>query len=190
MTETKGKTLVWKVSREIPITCISSFNHHHPESKLLKPGKHYVLGRKEADLLISSRKVSREHVTFTLSEFPTSSVVSRVCFLLQVFIPMLVKGDTAFKPKARLQNPRNKPITIQRGANLITLDPSSSVDLSSGDLIHLVGGITIVFVTKKNLESRPRLSTSLLGSLGIHFVAEALQALLWTGSPAQTLVWI
>lgn len=76
----KDKTVAGKVSWEIHITCISFVLHYYPESKLLKPGKRYVLGRKEADLLISSRKVSREHVTFTLSEFPASNVVSRLCF--------------------------------------------------------------------------------------------------------------
>ncbi|KAF9651006.1 hypothetical protein BDM02DRAFT_3267528 [Thelephora ganbajun] len=95
--------------------------------KLLKPGKRYVLGRKDASLLIPNKKISREHVTFNLSEFPTSQV-----------------DNPTFKPKVRLQNPRNKPITIQRGINLITLDPSSSTELWDGDAIHLVGGITVV----------------------------------------------
>ena len=140
--------LAQKVSWEILVHCISSVSRHL-ESKFLKPGKRYVLGRKDANLLISSKKISREHVAFTLSEFPTSRVVSRPCFLFSTFIITLVKGDPTFKPKARLQNPRNKPITIQRGTNLITLDPSSSTELSNEDAIHLVGGITIVFVTKE-----------------------------------------
>ena len=58
----------------------------HLESKLLKPGKRYVLGRKGVELLIPSKKISREHVTFTLSEFPTSRVVSQIYHLLSRFI--------------------------------------------------------------------------------------------------------
>lgn len=95
-----------------------------------------------------------------------------------MFILNLVQDDPTFKPKARLHNPRNKHITIQRGINLITLDPSSSTELWDGDAIHLVGGITVVFVTK---ESRKPIATehvSLPGSLGINCVVEALQ-LLW-----------
>jgi hypothetical protein len=141
------------VSWEIRVRYISSISHHL-ESKLLKPGKRYVLGRKDTALLISSKKISREHVTFTLSEFPTSRVVSPPRLPLSTFVIVLVKGDPTFKPKAWLQNPRNKPITIQRGINLIILDPSSSTELSNGDAIHLVGGITVVFVTKQ-----PRNST-------------------------------
>ena len=75
MTGTKDKTLAGKVSWEICVRCISSVGYHL-ESKLLKPGKRYVLGRKDVDLLISSKKISREHVAFTLSEFPASRVVS------------------------------------------------------------------------------------------------------------------
>ena len=61
----------------------------------------------------------------------------------------LVQGDPTFTPKVSLKNPRNKPITIQRGINLITLNPSSSTELRDGDAIHLVGGITAVFVTQE-----------------------------------------
>ena len=189
MTGTKDKTPAGKVSWETRAHRISSVSYH-PESKLLKPGKYYVLGRKDADLLISSKKISREHVTFTLSEFPTSRVVSRPCFLLSTFIIILVKGDPTFKPKARLQNPRNKPITVQRETNLITLDPSSSIELSDGDAIHLVGGITVVFVTKEPRKPTMIEHVSLVGSLGIRFVVESLQLLLWTKSAVQTLVGI
>lgn len=149
MTETKDKTLAGKVSWEICIPRILSVSCHL-ESKLLRPGKRYTLGRKDADLLILEKKISREHVTFTLSEFPTSSVVSRPYFVFSAFVIILAKGDPTFKPKVRLQNPRNKPISIQRGTNLIPLDPSSSTELSDGDAIHLAGGITIVFVTKES----------------------------------------
>ena len=148
-----------------------------------------MLGRKDADLLISSKKISREHVSFTLSEFPVSCVVSRPRFLLLTLMLIVVKDDPTFKPKARLQNPRNKAITIQRGINLVTLNPSSSTELSDGDAIHLVGGITIVFVTK-NLGNRSRLSVSTIGFLGVHSVVEALQPLLWRRRLARTLVCI
>ena len=77
----KDKTLArkvsWGISCIVYLICQLSL-----ESKLLKPGKRYVLGRKDADILISSKKISREHVTFTLSEFPTSCVVSRPCSLV------------------------------------------------------------------------------------------------------------
>lgn len=87
----------------------------------------------------------------------------------------LVQGDPTFKPKARLQNPRTKPITIQRGINLITLNPSSSTELWDGDAVHLVGGITVVFVTKEPRKAITTKHTSLVGSLGTHSVVESLQ---------------
>jgi hypothetical protein len=119
------------------------------ESKLLKPGKRYILGRKDTDLLIQSKKISREHVAFNISEFPTSRVVSYTLHLStlgQLF--NLVQDDPAFKPKARLQNLRNKPLTIRRGENLITANSSSGSDLCDGDTIHLVGGVIVMSVVK------------------------------------------
>ena len=77
------------------------------------------------------------------------------------------QDDPTFKPKARLQNPRNKPITIQRGTNLITLNPSSSTELWDGDAIHLVGGVTVVFVTvapRKPIATKHLISQDLLAS--------------------------
>lgn len=75
--------------------------------------------------------------------------MSRSRFLLSSAPSILVQDDPTFKPKARLQELRNKSITIQRGISLITLDPSSSTELWDGDAIHLVGGVTVVFVTKE-----------------------------------------
>lgn len=60
------------------------------EYKLLKPGKRYVLGRKDTDLLIQRKKVSREHVVFNVSEFPTSCVVSHPYCLLSDAFSILV----------------------------------------------------------------------------------------------------
>ena len=100
----------------------------------------------------------------------------------------LVQDDPTFKPKARLQNPRNKPVTIQRGINLITLNPSSSNELWDGDVIHLVGGITVAFVAvapRKNIATKHAAPT---GYLGIHFAAGPLQPLRRTRSPVQVSV--
>lgn len=108
-----------------------------------------MLGRKDTDLLIQSKKISREHVVFDISEFPTPRVVSQPHCPLFSVSSILVQDDPTFKPKARLQNPRNKPITVQRGANIITLDPSSSAELWDGDVIQLVGATTVMFVTKE-----------------------------------------
>lgn len=89
----------------------------------------------------------------------------------------LVQDDPTFKPKARLQNPRNKPITIQRGINLITLNPSSSTELWDGDAIHLVGGITVVFVAVAPRNPIATKHAPPVGSLGIHFAVGLLQPL-------------
>jgi len=102
----------------------------------------------------------------------------------------LFQDDPTFKPKARLQNPRNKPITIQRGINLITLNPSSSTELWDGDAIHLVGGITVVFVAAAPRKPITTKHAPLTGYLGIHFVAGPLQPLRWTRSPVRVSVCI
>lgn len=108
-----------------------------------------MLGRKGADLIVQNKRISREHVTFDISGFPTSRVVSQSHYLFSSVFLTLVQDDPTFKPNARLQNPRNKPITVQRGTNIITLDSSSSTELWDGDTIQLVGGITVVLVTKE-----------------------------------------
>jgi hypothetical protein len=113
-----------------------------------------------------------------------------------VYLSILVQDDPTFKPKARLQELRNKSITIQRGTGLITLDPSSSTELWDGDAIHLVGGITVVFVTKgyRNAVTAEHVNIPLAGSLGIRFVAEAPHPLQWTrnhvGTSVSILSWL
>ena len=157
------------------------------EPKLLKPGRRYVLGRRDADLLIPSKKVSREHVTLNISEFPTSCVVSSPHHLFSDVFSLSIQGDPTFKPDARLQNPRNKPIIIRRGANEIILNPSSSTELCSGDAIQLIGDIIVVFVVKDHRNSFPTEYVSLVGSLGIHFVVTAPQLLWWIENLVQSL---
>lgn len=101
---------------------------------------------------------------------------------------ILVQDDPAFKPKARLQNPRNKPITIQRGAHLNPLDPSSSTELLDGDAIHLVGGITIVFVIGGIEYFAAAEGAFLAGSPGVDSAAGSPQISQWIGNPVRALV--
>ncbi len=98
-TESESGALVYHIS---PVS-------RHLDSKLLKPGKLYALGRKDADLLIPSKKISREHVTFTLSEFPTARVVSRPRHPLSRFIlisfRVIQRSDQKYGYKTRATNP-------------------------------------------------------------------------------------
>jgi hypothetical protein len=76
------------------------------------------------------------------------------------------------------------PSQYKEESSLITLDPSSSTELWDGDAIHLVGGVTVVFVTKEYPNTiATEYFMSLSGSLGIHFAAEAPQLVRWTRNP-------
>ena len=45
------------------------------ESKLLKPSKTYVLGRKERPLVVNHKSISRDHVSFTVGDYTEEDVV-------------------------------------------------------------------------------------------------------------------
>lgn len=47
------------------------------ESKLLKTGKNYALGRKGQPLIVGSKKVSQDHCLFNVGEYTLDDVV---CF--------------------------------------------------------------------------------------------------------------
>ena len=47
----------------------------HSESKLLKPGKQYVLGRKKKDLIVNHKSISSEHLAIIVGEYTEEDVV-------------------------------------------------------------------------------------------------------------------
>ena len=52
------------------------YKANEAESKLLKTGRKYVLGRKDRHLVINHKKVSHDHAEFTVGAYTHDDVVS------------------------------------------------------------------------------------------------------------------
>jgi len=48
-----------------------------PETKLLRSGKKYPLGRKDRELLVNNKKISRDHCEFTVGPYTEEDMVHR-----------------------------------------------------------------------------------------------------------------
>ena len=72
-----GKTLNETSFESKLISTITSTTTHFArlEAKYLKPGCTYMLGRKERDIVINHKKVSRDHLQFQIGEFIEADAV-------------------------------------------------------------------------------------------------------------------
>lgn len=55
------------------------------ETKLLKPGKTYVLGRKDRPLLVNHKSISRDHLSFIVGDYTVEDAVS-IAHTLHVYV--------------------------------------------------------------------------------------------------------
>ncbi|EGN97494.1 hypothetical protein SERLA73DRAFT_124187 [Serpula lacrymans var. lacrymans S7.3] len=94
------------------------------KTKLLKTGKKYSLGRKEQPLVINNKKISREHVKFTVGTYLQENM-----------------DDVSFIPKLNVFNAKKTILNIIRDTETIVVNPTESYELQDGDAVHVLGGL-------------------------------------------------
>ncbi|KAF7314496.1 CDC73-C domain-containing protein [Mycena kentingensis (nom. inval.)] len=96
-------------------------HNNHTESKLLKPGKTYTVGRKARDINLNSGKVSHDAGFFTVGPFSADDV-----------------GDESTRPKLKFESTTIKgSIQIERDGESSTLDCGKSKKLDHGDTLAI-----------------------------------------------------
>ena len=115
------------------------------ETKLLKTGSTYSLGRKERQLTVNHGKVSHDHGAFTIASYSLDNVVS-LTFSLMIK-PFLMDGfpksDPSVLPSLSIHNAGKKAMAISRGGEIVHVSPSSTEELQDGDTIDIVGGVPL-----------------------------------------------
>ncbi|KIJ19466.1 hypothetical protein PAXINDRAFT_96801 [Paxillus involutus ATCC 200175] len=97
------------------------------KTKLLKTGRSTLLGRKGRQLVVNSKKVSRDHCEFKVGPYTPDDMV-----------------NPSFVPTLEIYNTKEKSTqTIERDGELSVVNHSCSRELKSGDKIHIVVGISI-----------------------------------------------
>ncbi|KAH7886651.1 hypothetical protein F5I97DRAFT_2058933 [Phlebopus sp. FC_14] len=96
------------------------------KTKLLKTGRRYPLGRKERQLLVNNKKISRDHCEFTVGSYKQGDMV-----------------DPSSVPRLDMHNTKEKPISIDREGEAVIVNPGSSCELLSGDKVNIVAGISV-----------------------------------------------
>ncbi|KAI6022042.1 hypothetical protein EDC04DRAFT_3117951 [Pisolithus marmoratus] len=118
------------------------------KTKLLRAGKKYHLGRKERQLIVNNKKISRDHCDFTVGPYTEDN-----------------QEDPCFVPRLEIYNAKEKAMSIDRGGDPFIVDPLSPYELRSGDTVNIVAGIAIQVEWKRiacflpparNLPSIPR----------------------------------
>jgi hypothetical protein len=121
-----------------------------PESKLLKSGKSYIIGRKTTcDLVVNHKKVSHDHGKFIVEGFSPDDVV-RIPVLLyrsRVSYPWL-QTNVDYKPTLRILNSKNKTMRIWREgvADGVIVNPGATVPLQHDDKVDIVSGLPLTYV--------------------------------------------
>ncbi|KAF9242787.1 hypothetical protein BU15DRAFT_43327 [Melanogaster broomeanus] len=96
------------------------------KTKLLKTGRKIPLGRKDRQLVVSNKKISRDHCEFTVGPYTQDDMV-----------------NPSFVPTLEIYNAKEKPMSIDRDGEAAIVNPSCSCELKSGDKIHIVVGISL-----------------------------------------------
>ncbi|KAI6127036.1 hypothetical protein F5141DRAFT_370413 [Pisolithus sp. B1] len=125
------------------------------KTKLLVAGKKYHLGRKDRQLVVNNKKISRDHCDFTVSPYAEENL-----------------EDPCFVPRLEIYNAKEKAMSIDRGGEPFIVDPLSPYELQSGDTVNIVAGIAVHVEWKRitcflpparNLPSIPRQDCASLG---------------------------
>ncbi|KAI0315420.1 hypothetical protein OF83DRAFT_1132275 [Amylostereum chailletii] len=128
-------------------------------SKLLKTGRKYELGRKDKDLIVTQKKVSKDNAHFIVGGWSPEDVAK----------PNLV-------PSLHVFNPKQTAMKILRGEDGVPVNPGQTVEMLDGDALYVVSGLPItarwVKVCCFETPGKVRTPVSLEGcaSLGINVV--------------------
>ncbi|KAJ7677500.1 hypothetical protein B0H17DRAFT_1015824 [Mycena rosella] len=126
------------------------------KTKLLKTGKTYSLGRKDALLIRNKRISGRGHAVFTVGEFTPEDAM-----------------DPSTRPTLELAVAR-KSVQYNRAGESITVNPDSTAELEDGDILSVVLDVLVEIKWHSVCcyqQADPGNSTELLescASLGIH----------------------
>ncbi|KAJ7025383.1 proline-rich protein [Mycena alexandri] len=99
------------------------------KTKLLKTGKTYALGRKEALLNINIKKISRNHGIFTVGKFTEDHVM-----------------DPETRPTLQYTNTNqneSRVVHVQRGDDHLPINVQSTFDLEDGDIVSVASRVLI-----------------------------------------------
>lgn len=123
----------------------SWFNCKCLETKLLKTGKAYSLGRKEQAININWKRVSRKHVLFTVGEFTLDDAVRAFLCASIKRLRLISQTDPSTRPKLELTNTNEKgrPLSIRRGEATLAVNGGSTTEVLDGDKIMVASHIEI-----------------------------------------------
>ncbi|KAI0791343.1 hypothetical protein C8Q75DRAFT_757839 [Abortiporus biennis] len=97
------------------------FDGETQKSKLLKPGKTYVLGRKDRALTISDPKVSRDHLSFVVAPFSETDA-----------------QDPESIPLLHVHNLSKTTRRTERQGEIFSINPKASQELLDDDIVHIL----------------------------------------------------
>lgn len=121
-----------------------------PESKLLKSGKSYLIGRKSTcDLVVNHKKVSHDHGRFEVGGFSPDDVVRTPVLLShpRASYPRL-QTNVDYMPTLRILNSKNKTMRIWREGVVdgVIVNPSATELLQHNDKVDIVSGLPLMYV--------------------------------------------
>ncbi|KAI5984547.1 hypothetical protein EDC04DRAFT_2914273 [Pisolithus marmoratus] len=102
------------------------------KTKLLRAGKKYHLGRKDRQLVVNNKKISRDHCDLTVGPYTEENQLAQKR-----------QEDPCFVPRLEIYNAKEKAMSIDRGGDPFIVDPLSPYELQSGDTVNIVAGIAI-----------------------------------------------
>ncbi|KAI0075005.1 hypothetical protein K474DRAFT_1647144 [Panus rudis PR-1116 ss-1] len=96
------------------------------KSKLLMPGKQYMLGRKNRPLVLNHKSVSHDHMSFNVGDYTEEDV-----------------GNPDKRPTLELHNAGSKSRRIERNGKSINVNPKASLELEDGDQIFVLNDVPV-----------------------------------------------
>ncbi|KAG6917214.1 hypothetical protein DXG01_003419 [Tephrocybe rancida] len=111
------------------------------ESKLLKTGTTYGLGRKDCPLIVANKKVSSHHCDFEVKAFSGDAA-----------------GDPTQEPVLEFHNTKDKPMRIARDQKQIGVNAHETIELRDGDIVAIISGVLIHYT------AQPIIAASLLSA--------------------------
>lgn len=117
-----------------------------PETKLLKTGSRYTLGRKDRQLVVNHAKVSHDHGALTVGTYSQDDVVSGITVIAaSAYLPVPLQSDPSVVPTLSIHNAGKKTMVLKRGEDSIIIAPSSTEDLQDGDIVDVITGVPLRF---------------------------------------------
>ncbi|KAJ7505153.1 proline-rich protein [Mycena galericulata] len=129
-----------------------------PNTRLIKPGKSYPVGRRDVPLILGSKKVSKLHGEFAVEEFTADDV-----------------ADPTIRPKVYFtnSNQKDKVVFVVRGDDTITVNPGATSEVISGDRVGIANVDVLVEWKPVCCYQQSQVKSKYpkaCAALGIHFI--------------------